>query len=427
MMDYDADRRLASRISMVRRHWRWVVAGGGACGLTALIVSLFLPKIYRATTFILVSESKIGAPSQVTAWQYATLATYVPFVDNDELITQSIRTYSLDQPPYNLTVDRFRRKDYLDVSIRKSSRLVELNVEFPDARLAANLANSLARSAVELNDHMNAADTLATQRILKSRLDEAEANAAAAAARRLEVRERAKIEDREKEVSILLTEKEQLSAQLQSLRLSREQNRGKATALERELKTEPRTFHLTKSITEDRFLERAAGKAGDGEAPLSMTEESLNATHEEIRQQLVDSRATASADEAGTLVATQRLEQVNAQLSRSLAEFTRLKSEMERADREYSLAQEALESATRDYRNASVTVSSKSQDLKQLAPAIPPERPVRPSLPLNTVLGTLLGLTLFGGAAVAVESFRELHAVTHRLFEEEETVSVGRG
>ena len=427
MMDYDADRRLASRVSKVRRHWRWVVAGGGACGLAALIVSLFLPKIYRATTFILVSESKIGAPSQVTAWQYATLATYVPFVDNDELIDQTIRKYRLDQPPYNLTVDRFRRKGYLDVSIRKSSRLVELNVELPDARLAADLANDLAQGAVELNDRMNAADTLATQQILKSRLDEAEATAAATAARRLEVRERAKIEDREKEASILLTEKEQLSAQLQRLRLSLEQNRGRATTLERELKTEPRTFHLTKSITADRFLERAAEKAGDAEVPLSMTEESLNTTHEEIRQHLVDSRATASADDAGILASTQRLEQVNRMLGHSLAEVTRLKSQIEKADQEYSLAQETLESTTRDYRNASVTVSSKSQDLKQLAPAIPPERPVRPSLPLNTVLGTLLGLTLFGGAAVAVESFRELHAVNRHFIEEEETVNVGRG
>jgi len=52
------------------------------------------------------------------------------------------------------------------------------------------------------------------------------------------------------------------------------------------------------------------------------------------------------------------------------------------------------------------------------------ERPVRPSLPFNTLLGTLLGLTLFGGAAVAIESFRELHAVNRHFIAEEETVGV---
>jgi uncharacterized protein involved in exopolysaccharide biosynthesis len=427
MMDYDADRNMTNRVSKLRRHRRWIAAGGGACGLAALIISLFLPKIYRATTFILVSESKIGAPSQITAWQYATLATYVPFVDNDELIDQAIKKYHLDGPPYNLTVDRFRRKDFLDVSIRKSSRLVELTIEFPNASLAADLANSLAQSAVELNDRMNAADTLATQQILKRRLDEAEAHVATTAAGRLQVQERAKIEDREKEVSILLAEKENLSGQLQKLWLSREQNRGKRVALEQELQVEPRTYRLTKSITSDRFLERAAEKAGDGEAPLSITEESLNATHEEIRRQLVDSVATLSADEAGISEAIQRLERVNDKLNRSLAEVTRLKSEIEKADRKYALAQETLESATRDYRNASVTVSSKSQDLKQLSPAMPPERPVRPSLPLNTVLGFLIGLTLFGGAAVMLENFREMRAVRTRFIEEEEPASMVRG
>jgi len=427
MMDYDADARLVHRVSKLRRHWRWILVGSGSCGLAALIISFFLPKIYRATTFILVSESKIGATTQVTAWQYATLATYVPFVDNDELIDEAIKKFHLEQPPYNLNVDRFRRKDYLDVSIRKSSRLVELNVEFPDARLAADLANSLAQNAVELNDRMNAGDTLTTQRFLKQRLDEATENLADAAKKRLEIRERARIEDREKEVSILLGEKEQLSGQLQRLRLSLPQNQSKAKALEQALKGEPQTFHLTKSVTSDRFLERAAEKAGLGEAPLSMTEESLNANHEEIRRQLVDSTASAAADSAGTLAATERLVQVNKTLALLLAQVTRLRSEIETADRENSLAQDALESATRDYRNASVTVSSKSQDLKQLAPALVPERPVRPNLPLNTVLGVLLGLTLFGGAAIAIESFRELHPIGGRFVEEEETVSVGRG
>src|ERR1044072_7445510 len=167
-MMYDEDYRgLAGRFIKLRRHWLLIVEGALGCALVAMIVSLFLPKIFRATTYILVSDSKIGAGSKDSAaLQLVMLPTFTPFVDNDALISESLKKLHLDGPPHNLTVDRFRRRNYLDVRIPKSTRLLEINVEFPDPRLAADLANALARGAVAFNDRMNVTDTQATQAFL---------------------------------------------------------------------------------------------------------------------------------------------------------------------------------------------------------------------------------------------------------------------
>ncbi len=409
-MDYEADRRLATRIGKLKRHWRSILGGACVCAVAALVVSLFLPKIYRATTYILVSESKIGRGSGDTPWQQmATLPTFIPFVDNDELIQESLSKFRLEHPPYNLTVDRFRRKNFLDVRIPKSTRLLELDVEFPDAKMAAKLANDLARRAVQFNNRMNADDTNSTRNFLKKQLEDANERLAHAAAHRLKVRQEARMEDQEKELSILLAEKERLSTHLEQLRLALAQDQSRTRALKQALAAQPRTYKLKKSVTADRFLERATGKIDPSGAPLSMTEESLNTTRESIQQDLVKATVDVAAENAGVEAAEERLDNVGKQISSLLARLTALRNDVENADHDYSLAYEAVKTASHEYQNASVTVSSKSQDLKQVAPAIVPERPVRPRVLLNTLLGFFLGAMLLASVALLIENLRELH------------------
>ncbi len=410
MMNYDADERLFDRLVRLSHHWRWIVPGAALCGLAALMVSLFLPKTYRATTYILVSESKIGPSSRELAWQQlTTINTYVPLVDNDALIEREIKKWHLDRPPYDLTVDRFRRKNYLDVNAPKGTRLLEVNVEFPDASLAAALANDLVASSVELNQQMNARDTEDTQEFLKRRLDQATERLAEAERRRLHVLESGHLEDLEKQLHILLSQKEDLSAQILQLSLGLAQNQSKSHSLQEALRQEPRTFQLNKSVVSDRFMDRLTEKQNTkSEPPLSITEESLNVTGEDVRRELINSTASAAAESAGIQTATSKLKDVNAEVERLVQRVTQLRSDTDNATNEYTMAREAVENATRDFRNASVTVSAKSEDLKQMAPALVPEQPVRPRLLLNTILGGALGFVVLAVAAAIIENFRDL-------------------
>jgi uncharacterized protein involved in exopolysaccharide biosynthesis len=139
-----------------------------------------------------------------------------------------------------------------------------------------------------------------------------------------------------------------------------------------------------------------------------MTEESLNTTREEIQKNLVIALASSAAERAGIQTATEQLARVNPQISRLLAQLALLRSEIDKADRDYALAGEAVKNATRLLQDVSVTVNSKSQDMKQIAPALIPERPVRPMAMLNTLLGFLLGVFLFTGLALAIENYREM-------------------
>src|SRR5262245_2310400 len=411
MIDDELTPRFTRRLKKLRRYWLRIFAGACGCALVALIVSLILPKTYRATTYMMVSESKIGAGSKDSAvLQLAMLPTFIPFVDNDALIEETIRKFHLDGAPHNLSVDRFRRRNYLDVRIPKSTRLVEVDVEFPDARLAADLANALTNGAIEFNDRMNATDTSATQIFLKKHLDQAVEALTLAAARRVKVHEDARIEDREKELQILLAEKNELTTQLGSLRLSLAQDEGRSTSLQQALAVEPPTIVLKKSVTSDRFLEASAQKLDPERTPIAMTEESPNRTREEIRREFVDATVSLAAESAAMRTATARLKSVNEDITQLIARLVTLRSDVDRADQDYALASEAVKNASHEYQTASITVSSKSQDMKQIAPALVPERPVRPVLVLNTLVGFLMGVLVFACLALVIENRYELHS-----------------
>jgi uncharacterized protein involved in exopolysaccharide biosynthesis len=395
---------------MLARHWRGILAAASLCAMGALLISLWLPKVYRATTYVLVSESKIGeASGDANLQQMAMLPTFVPFLDNDALIDESLQKLGLDKPPYALTVDSFRRGNHIDVRVPKSTRLLELSIEFPNAKLAADIANDLAQGAVRFNDRLNESDTIISQGFLKRRLEEANHRFADAERQRLEILEEARIEDREKELATLLAEKDALYTSLQQLRLDLAQNEVRSRSLEQALSSEPETVRLTKSVLSDPFLELATS-ASDSTQPLAVTEESLNQIRESLRREFLGVSVSTAAQRAGIEAGADRLEEVNRAVSERLQVVLSLRTRIEGAEQEYAMAAEAIRNARRQYEAVSLTVSSKSQDLKQIAPAIVPERPVRPRTAINTVLGFLLGAFVVGGAAAGMESYRDFKA-----------------
>lgn len=423
MMDHDADRRLGRRVGRLKGHWRWILVGTALCALASLGVSLFLPKVYRATTNLLVSESRIGPGTELPAWQYATLATYEPFVDNDAQIQRAIERFHLDRAPYDLDVDSFRRKDILDVEALKSTRLMEITVEFPNARLAADLANFFAHGAVEINSNLNVTGASDSRSLLARQLKEAQANLAEADLQRTEVRTRTRIEDKEKQLSILLKEKDKLSAQSQTLRLRLAQDDSKAKYLQHTLSQEPDTYRLTKSILSDPYAEKVAKKGGqDANPQASISEETLNTTKEKVRYDFVGIMADAASENAGVNAADDELGKVNGAIGQLLVSLAQFHSQLDKADNDYNLAKEAVEIANRNYQEALVNASSKSQDIEQLAPAAVPAQPVRPRPLLNTLLGASMGFVLLVATASARESFRELHDAIRD--EEDEPVEV---
>lgn len=411
MVNQTSEPLLLKRILMLRRHWVWLLQASLACAAGAFALSMFLPKTYRATTYVLISDSKIGESSRDSnLQQMAMLPTFVPFVENEALISESLSKFNLDRPPFNLTAEGFRRR-HLDVRIPRSARLLEVNIEFPDARLAAGLANDIAQGAVRFNDKLNATDTTSSREFLKRRFDEVSATLNQVAARKLKVQEEARIEVRERELAVLQREKETLHATLQQLRLELVQNNVRSGALDKALADEPEKILLQKNVTSDRYLELVAGRLNAEGVPLSVTEESINTIRENLRRDYINVTVSAAAQQTAVDTAVARLAAVDRQISELVQALLSWRSQLAAVEGEYALALEAVRSASREYEAASVTVTAKSQDLKQVSPALVPQRPVGPKTFLNTVVGFFFGALLFSVVTLFRQSYRAVEDV----------------
>ena len=404
------DERLSRRLQSVIRHGRWIIAGTVLCMLVTFIISHLLPKIYAATTYILVVEPRVNATYPI-AWDYTLIPTFVPLVDNDAIIAQILQHFYLDRAPFHLTLHRFRQKGYLDVRLPKSSRLIEIDIQFPDARLAADIANYLAQCVAEANDQSNVLETAATQKIFKERLDRAAARLSETETSRIALQKRAQIESREAQLEILLDEKAQVSKQIGSLQLSLLQDDSALKFPGQSLGTEPRTLQLKNGVTSDRLRDRSTKKldVNDPEV-LSETDQVVDATNEGSRRKLADSAVRVAGERRTIEAARSRLPQIDRQINDLLSGTSELRSEIERSDQDFQLASEAYESASHDYRDASVTVAARSVVLRQVSPALVPEQPVGLGAWISAVLAGVLGLALLSGAVAALESLREIRS-----------------
>jgi capsular exopolysaccharide synthesis family protein len=149
----------------LRHYWqvvlerRWlVVIGFFLCILAAALYLLKAPKIYRATSIIQIdreAEGLFSAKELVlsSGREQDYIQTQYRNLQSPTLLRKVIAELQLDKlPAYQSkldVVDAVRRQ--IEVVPVRLTRLVEVRVENTDARLATNIANTLARSFVEDN------------------------------------------------------------------------------------------------------------------------------------------------------------------------------------------------------------------------------------------------------------------------------------
>src|SRR5215813_289050 len=159
----------------LRKRFRLILLCAVIAAFGAGVLSLWQPKVYRSTTYLLLAESKLAdLDSKATNFvYYELLRSYETLINNDYLVSKTIERFELQKSPYELSVERFRRRGILQVELSKNTRLLEVTVEFPNARLAADICNYFVNQAVAFNEELNSRDAEKARLFLKDQMDRA--------------------------------------------------------------------------------------------------------------------------------------------------------------------------------------------------------------------------------------------------------------
>ena len=284
-----------------------------------------------------------------------------------------------------MSVDSFRRRGILKVELSKSTRLLEVTVEFPNAQLAAEICNYFVQQAVVFNEELNSRDAEKARLFVKEQLDRAGQSMEVARSRLLEFSQSSTIEGLQESVRSLLAAKSENETELASLHLELTRNTAKRESLaaSSERSSDP------DSSVQYRIVEMQSEAAG------------IKASMEALRKVLETNRHTLA-----------RLEK-----EKALKEST----QQQLLD-EYDLARESYATLSKKYQDASINVGARSTDLKMITPAVVPERPFKPRIVLNIVLAACFGLLLSVGLSLLLHNLETPKVVREVEFPVEEKI-----
>ena len=378
---------LGKRWLPLRKRLRLIVLCTLAAAAGAGLLSFWQPRLYRATTHLLLAESKLAdIDSKTTSFvYYEVLRSYETLINNDYLVSKTIQKLDLQKAPYELSVDSFRRRGILRVELSKNTRLLEVNVEFPNPQLAAEICNYFVNQAVAFNEELNSRDAEKARLFLKEQLDRAAQNMEVARNRLLEFNQSSAIEGLRESVRSLLAEKSENETELAALNLELTRNAAKRDSLV----TSSRSSNDPESAVQYRIVEMQSETAG------------IQATME-ARHKLLETHKPTLA----------RLEK-----EKALKE-----SKLQQLLDEYDLARESYATLSKRSQDASLNVGARSTDLKMIAPAIVPERPFKPRILLNIVLAGGFGLLLSVGLSFLLHNLEASKIVREVGFPVEEKI-----
>lgn len=411
MMQDEIDLRPYLRV--LWKHRFTIVLVTVAAMLVGGLLSLLAGPVYEARGMILVTKPsfQVGAPVDPSAPGLKIGTILVSDLPTETLVAFA-RSAAVKQRVVKRISSNFSRVSDIGVSLFaqtvRNTNLVELTVRGKDPVLAARVANEWARIVAAESEALFSAEAQQSFAFFDSRLQEA--------TRQLGTAERALRDFHvSSEIGVLQARVRTVTEQIASyesrlvdISVVRRKSEAELAQTETQLRLQPRTLTLSKSITNDPLLHRTASEVSQRDfvdvSKLKLRSEELNPVYMNLTQ----TRANLRVNVASLIAEGGRVERALETLS---TELDVLRGRLARQEFSASQLARAVDHSKQVYdvllqRREESRVASANQvgSVKLATEAITPEDPVGPRKILNMLLAGVLGL-MVGVASAFVREY----------------------
>jgi polysaccharide biosynthesis transport protein len=412
-------------MSIIRARWSLVLLLVVVTTLTALGVSLALPKRYIATASVVVDAK----PDPVSALIYPGLAspaymnTQVDVIVSDRTALRVVRDLRLTELPelrqqwqdagLDGTMEQWVAeglRSNMEVKPSKESNVLMVTYKSPSPQVAATMANAFVKAylATTLDLRVEPARQYAGyfDQQAKNALDKLEAA-------------RMKLSAYEREHGILATDERmdietarlgELSSQLVAVQALASESGSRQGQAARGADTLPEVLsngvvsQLKADVSRaEAQLQLLSTRYGDNHPQVIEAKASVNDTRAKLRAEVA--RVTGAVS-ATNNINRQRESETRAQLDAQREKVAKLKIARDEASslmREAETAQRAYENITTRLNQTSLESQTTQSNVNVLTEATPPRAPASPRVGLNTGLAFVAGLVLAIGIALMLE------------------------
>ncbi len=412
-------------MSIIRARWSLVVLVIALTTLTALGVSLMLPKRYVAAASVVVDAK----PDPVSALIYPGLAspafmnTQVDVIASDRVALRVVRDLRLTELPelrqqwqeaqLEGTMEQWVAdglRGNMDVKPSKESNVLTVTYKSPSPQVAATMANAFVKAylATSLDLRVEPARQYAGYFDIQAKT----------ALEKLEAA-RAKLSAYEREHGILASDERmdvetarlnELSSQLVGLQALSSESGSRQGQAARGADTLP-------DVLANPVVSQLKADVSRAEAQLQQLSTRYGDNHPQVieaKAAVADTRAKLRAETSrvtGAVAATnninkQREAETRAQLDAQREKVAKLKLARDEASglmREVESAQRAYENITTRLNQTSLESQTTQSNVNVLTEATPPRAPASPRIGLNTALAFVAGVILAVGIALLLE------------------------
>ncbi|MEK8045680.1 chain length determinant protein EpsF [Ideonella margarita] len=413
-------------LSILRARWKLSALVFALTVLTAVVVSLVLPKKYTATASVVVDAKPDPITGMMLAGvaNMAMMATQVDIITSDRVARRVIRNLKLDQNPQvreqwqEATDGEGNIEDWLggvfqkqlDVKPSRESNVINIGYQAPDPQFAAGVANAFVQAYIDTAIELRVDPARRYSGFFDDRSKEAREAVEAAQARLSEYQQTSGIIGNDERLDVETQRLNELNSQLVMLQsLAAESNSRSAQSVgSGDRMSEALNNPVVSSIKLE--LSRA-------EANLQELNTRLGANHPqvvqaranitELRSRLeVETKRAVGSTTVNANVNAARVADVRAQLEAQRAKVLKLKGgrdEMSVLQRDVDNAQKTYDALVGRMNQSNLESQTQQSNVNVLSAASPPLLPSSPKVLLNTIVAIFLGGLLALGTALVRE------------------------
>lgn len=414
---------LAQFLAILRARWWVTLAVVLLAGLSALVISLILPKQYTATAAVVVDVK----PDPVAAMVYqgmltpAYMATQVDVLESDRVAQRVVRNLKLaDNPQVRAqwreatngegNIEQWLTETFkasVKVQPSRESNVINVSYRSQDPRFAAALANAFVQAYVDTTLDLRVDPAKQYSSFFDVRAKELRDNLEKAQSRLSAFQKEKGIIANDERFDVENFRLNELSSQLVALQgatadsTSRQANAGNSM---QEVLNNPLIANLKIDLSRNEArLKELNQRLGENNPQVIEARANVNELRSRIEAET--QRVVGSVGVTNT-VNRQREAQIRAELDQQRQKVLRMKQLRDEGSvlvRDVENAQRAYDTVMARLNQSSLESQTTQSNVYVLTQATPPSMPSSPKVALNTFLAIVIGLMLGIGAAFGVE------------------------
>ncbi|MDP2248578.1 MAG: chain length determinant protein EpsF [Nitrosomonadales bacterium] len=395
--------------------------------LTATIVSLLMPKYYKASTQLVVNYKGADAvtgssnPSQLMP---SYLATQVDIIKNRRVALMVTDNLELAENPVmqeqfmEATEGRGEIRQWiatqllkrLEVAPLRDSSVLEIIFTGKDRQLVADVANEFAVAYQDLTMQLKvepaekAAGYFSGQvGVLRNNLEQAQSKLS-------QYQQEKGLTSSDERLDIESSKLSDLSQQLVMAQSEAIEAQSRRSNAEGNANTSP-------DVSSNPVIQGLRTDAARASAKLAEISERLGPSHPQYQAAAAELRSirgqlsneigrTSSSVTSGAMIQQQRAAELRVQVAQQKQEvlkLNRMRDELAVLQKDVESAQKALDTVTQRFSQTTIEAQSNHNDIAVLSAALPPGSPYTPRVGLNIMLSLVIGLVLGFGLALIAE------------------------